>query len=121
MYSSLKNSLSKQSYSYLKKINLNRTGKKESISYDLELNGKFVKIFDKIKNSKGLEKQELIVEIDLDTDYPHKIICQIINRKFSILDSIKKGDAIIVRCSISGVESKGKYYNTLKVREILKK
>lgn len=120
MYSSLKNSLSKQSYSNLKKINLNRTGKKE-IPYDLELNGILFEIFDKIKNSKGLEKQELIIEIDLDTKYPQKIICQIVNRRFDILDSIKKGDGIIVRCNITGVESKGKYYNTLKVIEILKK
>lgn len=119
-YSRLKNNLSKQSYSSLKKISLNRTGKKSDISFDLELKGILVAIFDKIKNSKGLTKQELVIEIDLDTEYPQKIICQIVNRDFKILESIKIGDSLIVRCNITGVESKGKYYNTLKVREILK-
>jgi len=120
-YSRLKNSLSKQSYSSLKKISLNRTGVRSSISFDLELKGKLLFLLDKIKNSKGLSKQELVIEIDLDTEYPQKIICQIVNREFKILESINIGDGLIVRCNITGVESKGKYYNTLKVREILKK
>lgn len=119
-YSRLKNSISKQSYSSLKKISLNRTGEKGSISFDIELKGVLVTMFDKIKNSKGLTKQELVIDIDLDTKYPQKIICQIVNREFKVLESIKVGDGLIVRCNITGVESKGKYYNTLKVREILK-
>lgn len=119
-YSRLKNSLSKQSYSSLKKISLNRTGVRSNISFDLELKGKLLFLLDKIKNSKGLSKQELVIEIDLDTEYPQKIICQIVNREFKILESINIGDGLIVRCNITGVESKGKYYNTLKVREILK-
>lgn len=119
-YSSLKNNLSKQSYSNLKKIDLNRSDNKADISFDIELKGKLVIVYDKIKNSKGLEKQELIIEIDLDTEYPHKIICQIVNREFKILDTLKAGDDLIIRCNITGVESKGKYYNTLKVIEILK-
>ncbi len=119
-YSRLKNSLSKQSYSSLKKISLNRTGVRGSISFDLELKGTLFVLLDKIKNSKGLVKQELVIEIDLDTEYPQKIICQIVNREFKVLESIKVGDGLIVRCNITGVESKGKYYNTLKVREILK-
>lgn len=119
-YSRLKNSLSKQSYSSLKKISLNRTGVRSSISFDLELKGKLVVLLDKIKNSKGLTKQELVIDIDLDTKYPQKIICQIVNREFKILENVKIGDSLIVRCNITGVESNGKYYNTLKVREILK-
>jgi hypothetical protein len=119
-YSRLKNTLSKQSYSSLKKISLNRTGVRSSISFDLELKGKLVVLLDKIKNSKGLTKQELVIDIDLDTKYPQKIICQIVNREFKVLENIKIGDSLIVRCNITGVESKGKYYNTLKVREILK-
>jgi len=119
-YSRLKNSLSKQSYSSLKKISLNRTGVRSSISFDLELKGKLIVLLDKIKNSKGLTKQELVIDIDLDTKYPQKIICQIVNREFKILENVKIGDSLIVRCNITGVESNGKYYNTLKVREILK-
>lgn len=119
-YSSIKNSLSKQSYSSVKKIDLNRTEKLGVVAFDLELKGVLVVVLDKIKNSKGLIKQELVIEIDLDTKYPQKIICQIINREFKVLESISVGDGLVVRCNITGVESKGKYYNTLKVREIIK-
>lgn len=48
-----------------------------------------------------------------DSKYPQDIMFQTVNDRMSMLNTIKRGDAVEVSFNVRGREFNGKYYNTL--------
>ncbi len=48
-----------------------------------------------------------------DSKYPQDIMFQTVNDRMSMLDTVKRGDAVEVSFNVRGREFNGKYYNTL--------
>ena len=48
-----------------------------------------------------------------DAKYPQDIMFQTVNDRMSMLDTVKRGDAVEVSFNVRGREFNGKYYNTL--------
>lgn len=88
---------------------------------NVELKGVVKLLLDKVQINDNLEKREIVVTIEEDTQYPQDIIVQAINTKIDLLNGFKAGDLVIVKCNLKGRESKGKYYNQLNLWEIQNK
>jgi hypothetical protein len=92
----------------------------------IELTGTLKVIFAKetVSDNK-LDKQNIVVTIDENTDYPQDIIVQAVNKKIETLTSanVKIGDKVIVKCNLKGKENKNKagfYFNQLDLWNITK-
>ena len=92
----------------------------------IELTGTLKVIFAKetVSDNK-LDKQNIVVTIDENTDYPQDIIVQAVNKKIETLTSanVKMGDKVTVKCNLKGKENKNKagfYFNQLDLWDIKK-
>ena len=79
---------------------------------ELKIKGGIKLINDVKVISDKFSVREFIITIE-DPKYPQDIIFQTVNDKMSILDNIKRGDAVEVSFKMRGREYGGRYYNTL--------
>lgn len=86
----------------------------------VELKGTVHAIFSKEQVTDNFTKQELVVTVDEDTQYPQQIIAQCVNAKCDQLNGISHGMKVKVSCNLRGKESNGKYYNRLEAWKIEK-
>ena len=87
---------------------------------NIELKGTLKIIYAEEKITDSLSVKEIVVTVDVDTQYPQDISCKAMNAKIDELESFKMGDSVVVNCNLRGRESKGKYYNQLLIWSIKK-
>jgi hypothetical protein len=86
----------------------------------VELKGVVKVIFAEQKINDKLDRKDIVITVDTDTQYPQDIICQAINKRIELINSIKMGDTVVVKCNLRGKGTNGKYYNQLDVWDIIK-
>jgi len=88
---------------------------------NVELNGVLKVIFVKEQINDNLTKQEIVVTVDENTQYPQDIVCQFLNQKTELLSGFKMGDRVSAKVDLRGREHNGKYYNQFNGWSIQKK
>ncbi|QDP55635.1 MAG: hypothetical protein Tp156SUR1554471_12 [Prokaryotic dsDNA virus sp.] len=79
----------------------------------MNLTGKIKAFTDEQKVSEKLTKQQLILTIDEDSQYPQNIAIEFLNDKMDMLKKHQIGDNVSVDINLRGNEYNGKYYNNL--------
>jgi hypothetical protein len=86
----------------------------------LELKGTVKEVFEKQKINDKLDRRDIVVTVDENTQYPQDIICQAITKRIELINGIKVGDSVVVKCNVRGKGNNGKYYNQLDVWDVIK-
>ena len=86
---------------------------------NVELKGTIKKITGEEKINDKLTKQDVVVTIEKNTQYPQDIICQAINGKMEKVKNIGVGDDVIVKCNLKGRESAKGFFNRLEIWDII--
>lgn len=86
----------------------------------LELKGTVKEVFSKQKINDKLDRMDIVVTVDENTKYPQDIISQAINKRIELINGIKVGDSVIVKCNVRGKGTNGKYYNQLDIWDVIK-
>ena len=86
----------------------------------VELKGVVKVIFAEQKINDKLDRKDIVITVDTDTQYPQDIICQAINKRIELVNSIKMGDTVVVKFNLRGKGTNGKFYNQLDVWDVIK-
>jgi hypothetical protein len=87
----------------------------------IDLKGTVKEILSQVQVTDNFSKQELVVAIDEDTQYPQEIIAQATNTKIDELKGLAVGDKVVVKCNLRGNKSKeGRHFNQLVIWKIEK-
>ena len=84
----------------------------------IELKGTLKVIFAEEQINEKLNKKQIVITIDEDTQYPQDITLEAINNGVRQLDSFNMGQRVVATAYLKGRENKGKYYNQLTLKEI---
>lgn len=88
----------------------------------MEVTGILHTSFDTLKVSEKFSKREFVLETEVSTPYPQKILIQLTQDKCGLLDQFRKGDMLKVQINLRGREWNGpqgiKYFNTIEAWRI---
>jgi hypothetical protein len=82
----------------------------------IELKGTIVAIMTEKQVTDNFSKQEFVIRIDEETDYPNEILVQATNTKIGLLKGVAINNKVLIKCNLGGKKTKdGKWFNQLSV------
>lgn len=82
----------------------------------IELKGTIVAIMTEKQITDNFSKQEFVIRIEEETEYPNEILIQATNTKIGLLKDVAVNNKVIIKCNLTGKKTKdGKWFNQLSV------
>ena len=81
--------------------------------FSIEIEGRIIRIGQTEQITEKFKKRELVIETDLDTQYPQMISVEFQGDKTALLDNANPGQMAKIGINLRGREYKGKVYNSI--------
>jgi len=87
---------------------------------NIELKGTIKLISEPEIITEKLTKNQIVIQIEEDTQYPQDILVEAINKKIGELEGYLPNDYVTLTANLRGRENKGKHYISLSMVSIRK-
>lgn len=90
---------------------------------NIELKGTIVAIFTEKQVTDNFSKQDFVIRIDEETQYPNEVKIEATNTKIALLKGVAVGNKVIIKCNLGGRKLKGeeKWFNQITLWDLQNK